>query len=87
MQSQLQKIQDFLTSYLDPELINSVTLPEDFLDPGTEEQINERFYFIYHKLFGALCVTLMETLKMKLSKTEIGFISERLQVYMKEQGL
>jgi hypothetical protein len=86
MQSEIQEIQSLLNSYFGPELINDVILPDFLLDPRTEEDINDRFYLIYHKLCGPLCITMQETLKRKLTNTEIGFISERLQAFLKEQG-
>jgi hypothetical protein len=87
LKSRIQEIQAFLKSYFDPDLINCLPLHVSLLDPRTTDEINERFFLIYHKLFGPLCVTAAQTLERDLSKTEIGFISERLQAYLKEQGL
>lgn len=87
MQNQIQKIQDFLNSFLDHELINDVRLPENLLDPRTEDEIKDRYSFIYHKLIGPICVTIKDTFDRELTKTETGFVAERLQVYLKEQGL
>ena len=81
----IKEIQNFLKEYLDSELVNGVPLPEELLDARTEQEISDRFHLIYHKLFGPLCVTMKESFGRELSKTELGFISERLQAYLKEQ--
>jgi hypothetical protein len=86
LEKQIQHIQDFLNYYLDPELINDVVLPDNLLDPRTNEEIKDRFHFIYHKLIGPLFVTLRVSLEKDLTKTEMGFVAERVQVYLKMQG-
>ena len=86
LKNQIQQLQDFLNSYLDPELINEIRLPDFLLDPRTDEEIKDRYYFIYHKLIGPLCVTIRDSFDRDLTTTEIGFIAERLQVYLKTQG-
>ncbi len=86
MTAQLQEIEKFLNDQFDPEFINNVPLPDFLLDPRTDEEINDRFYLIYHKLYVPLCITMRDSFRRELSKMEIGVVSERLHAYLKEQG-
>lgn len=86
MIGRIREIQTFLNAYLDEELINDVRLPENILDPRTDEEVKERYHFIYLKLIGPLCITARDSFGRNLSVTELGFISERLESYLKSSG-
>ena len=80
------EIHTALLKLLSPEVINGVSLPKDLLDARTADEISDRYFFIYHELFGPICVRLTEILKRNLSLAEIGFVSEKIEGYLKEQG-
>jgi hypothetical protein len=80
------EIEKIVNEFSCAEIINEISLPANLLDPRTEEEIDDRFSFFYHKLVGSIFITSTEVLGRKLSKTEIGFISERLQARLKEKG-
>jgi hypothetical protein len=86
MTGQFKELQVFLKTYLDEELVNDVRLPENLLDPRSAEEIKARYYFIYSKLIGPLCITARDSFNRNLSVTELGFIGERLESYLKNCG-
>ncbi len=78
---------NIINSQLSPELINGVELPDNLLDARTNEEIKERYFYIYHALYGKISLSIArKTNKASLTINELGFISERLEAYLKEQG-
>ena len=86
MQIDLRKIRDVLHVHLSPELVNEIELPEELLDPVSEEEVNERFFFLYHALIGKVTLAVAEVMGRSLTSTEIGFMSEVIQAFLKDQG-
>ncbi len=86
MKTKIQEVQYILDHLFEPKTISGVNLPEDLLNPRTDEEIEERFHFLFHALYGDIAEATIKLLGRELSITELGFISERLQVYLKSEG-
>jgi len=84
--SKLDQVSRILESLLVPELLNEVILPDKLSDPGAESEITERYNFIYHRLHGPLALLIQSTLSRQLSTNEMGFIGERLEIFLKQNG-
>jgi hypothetical protein len=87
MKSKIKSIFEITSSFLTPELINSILLPEDLLDPRTEEEIKERYFFMHHSILMPMGAEVAKILGCEnLDGNELSIVSERIEAYLKQQG-
>jgi hypothetical protein len=83
----MKKIFEAIKEFLNDELVNDIDLPENLLDARTDQEVSERYYYLYHEILGTLAVYVANRINKKsLSNKEILIISERLEAFLIERG-